>query len=1006
MTVLSYLEQDFEEHIEQHLLNSGYHSRLPSEYDKEQCLIPAEVIKFIQTSQSREYEKLQTQLGTDTDSKIIYRLSNDLAKLGALHVLRKGFKTRGCHFKMAYFKPASGMNPEAQVFYYQNHFSIVRQLKYSKKNENSLDMGIFLNGIPIITAEIKNSLTGQFVEEAIKQYKGDRDPKEPLFKFKLCLVHFAIGSEKVFMTTRLQEDSTRFLPFNRDTENPINPMGHQTAYLWEDILQPDTLLDIIHNYLHVQKISEKYYDKESGSIKEREYEVFIFPRYHQLDAVRKILSAIREEGVSHDYLIQHSAGSGKSNSIAWLAHQLASFYQKPTDTDRLFDTIVVVTDRKVLDKQLQNTIKQFEQVQGVVKPIDKNSVQLKEALEKGKDIIITTLQKFPVVSKSMTDLKGKRFAVIIDEAHSSQTGEASKHLKKVLTASLEDAEKEDHVEFDLEDEIIKEINFRGKQPHISYFAFTATPKGKTLELFGRKDPGGQFKAFHIYSMRQAIEEKFILDVLENYTTFKRYFKLAKKVEGDKEYEKKKALRLLMSYVDLHPHEIDMKTRIMLEHFMDKTVLAIEGKGRAMVVTRSRLHAVRFYFSFKKIMSEKGLTFKPLVAFSGTVKDPDTGEEHTETSLNGISSSQIVNAFKTPTYRILIVANKFQTGFDEPLLHTMYVDKKLGGVNAVQTLTRLNRTARGKTNPLILDFVNEVDEIKTAFQDYYQATFLEEETDPDKLHDLQSELEGYGLFTMAEVDAFAEIFFNFAIPKERFQPILNVVVKRWQALPDDNQREDFRSALQSYYRLYSYISQIITFKDVELEKLYVFVRNLNRKLPKRKGQLPYEIIDAIDLDSFRIQETFHEYGITLEKTDGETKGIKLGNPQHTPDEKDLLSNIVQALNDTFGIELTEDDKIDVGRVAEKYFNHEGLKAVMASNNTLENMRYKSDKVVDEVLLNFVDTKLELYKKLSEAKVNEMLKSKWFEGILRESLATGHNEPSQVRQQVHLLHQISQ
>ena len=996
MTSLSYLEQDFEEHIEQHLLSSGYHSRLPSEYDKEQCLIPAEVIKFIQTSQSKEYEKLQIQLGADTDSKIIYRLSNDLVKLGALHVLRKGFKTRGCHFKMAYFKPASGMNPEAQVFYDQNRFSIVRQLKYSTKNENSLDMGIFLNGIPIITAELKNSLTGQFVEDAVKQYKSDRDPKEPLFKFKRCLVHFAIGSEKVFMATRLQEDSTRFLPFNRETENPINPMGHQTAYLWEDILQPDTLLDIIHNYLHVQHNTEKYYDKESGSIKEREYEVFIFPRYHQLDAVRKILSAIREEGVSHDYLIQHSAGSGKSNSIAWLAHQLASFYQKATDTDRLFDTIVVVTDRRVLDKQLQNTIKQFEQVQGVVKPIDKNSAQLKDALEKGKDIIITTLQKFPVISESMTGLKGKRFAVIIDEAHSSQTGEASKHLKKVLTASLEDAEKEDQTEFDLEDEINKEINFRGKQPHISYFAFTATPKGKTLELFGRKDPlDGHFKAFHIYSMRQAIEEKFILDVLENYTTFKRYFKLAKTVEGDKEYEKKKALRLLMSYVDLHPHEIDMKTRIMLEHFMEKTVSAIEGKGRAMVVTRSRLHAVRFYLSFMKILSEKGLTFKPLVAFSGTVKDPDTGEEHTETSLNGISSSQIVNAFKTPAYRLLIVANKFQTGFDEPLLHTMYVDKKLGGVNAVQTLTRLNRTARGKTNPLILDFVNEVDEIRTAFQDYYQATFLEEETDPDKLHDLQSELEGYGLFTTADVDAFAEIFFNSAIPMERFQPILNAVVKRWQAIPDDNQREDFRSALQSYFRLYSYISQIITFKDVELEKLYVFVRNLNRKLPKRKGQLPYEIIDAIDLDSFRIQKTFNE-PITLEKTDGEVKGINIGVPLHTPDEKDLLSNIVQTLNDAYGIELTEDDKIDVGRVAEKYFNHEGLKAVMSSNNTLENMRYKSDNVVDEVLLDFVHTKLELYKKLSEAKVNEMLKSKWFEGIIRETQAAGHNELSRAQQ----------
>ena len=583
----------------------------------------------------------------------------------------------------------------------------------------------------------------------------------------------------------------------------------------------------------------------------------------------------------------------------------------------------------------------------------------------------------------MTDLKGKRFAVIIDEAHSSQSGEASKHLKKVLSVNLEQAEEEDRDDFDLEDEIIKEINFRGKQPHISYFAFTATPKGKTLELFGRKNETGQFTAFHSYSMRQAIEEGFILDVLENYTTFKRYFKLAKKVESDKEYEKKKALRLLMSYVDLHPHEIEMKSRIMLEHFLDKTVNAIQGRGQAMVVTRSRLHAVRFYLTFKEIMQNMGLTFKPLVAFSGTVRDPDTGLEYTETSLNELPTSQIVTAYKTPEYRILIVANKFQTGFDEPMLHTMYVDKKLGGVNAVQTLSRLNRTMRGKSSTMILDFVNETEDIQTAFQDYYQTIFLDEETDPDKLYDLQTELEGYGLYTDPEVDAFADIFFHPTEPMEKLQPILDAVVERWKALPDQNDGEDFRSTLQSFIRLYSYISQIVTFKDVKLEKLYVFARNLNRKLPKKKDPLPYEIRDAIDLESFRIQETASEFKIALVKTNGEAKGIQLGTPKHTENEKDLLSNIIKTLNDTYGLDLTEDDKLDIGRMQEKLKNRDDLRSVITSANTLENMRYKFDKVVDELLLDFVHTKLDLYKKLSDPKVNPMFKSKWFEGYLRES-----------------------
>jgi len=447
-------------------------------------------------------------------------------------------------------------------------------------------------------------------------------------------------------------------------------------------------------------------------------------------------------------------------------------------------------------------------------------------------------------------------------------------------------------------------------------------------------------------------------------------------------------------VDLHPHEVEMKSRIMLDHFMEKTVNAVQGSGRAMVVTRSRLHAVRFYLTFKSLMKEKKLPFKPLVAFSGIVKDPETGLEYTETSLNDLPSTQIVIAFKTPAYRILIVANKFHTGFDEPMLQTMYVDKKLGGVNAVQTLSRLNRTlaSKGKTNTLILDFVNDVEDIQTAFQDYYQAIFLEEETDPDKLHDLQNELEGYGLYTEPEVDGFAEIFFHPTEPMEKLQPILDAVVQRWKAIPKHNDREEFRSTLQSFIRLYGYISQIVTFKDVELEKLYVFGRNLNRKLPKKKDPLPYEIQDAIDLESFRIQETSTEYQIKLEKTNGEAKGIKLGTPIHTEDEKDLLSNIIKTLNETYGVELTDDDKIDIGRIREKLKNRDDLQAVMTSGNTLENMRYKFEKVVDELLLDFVHTKLDLYKKLSDPKVNPVFKSKWFEVYLRQSKTIANEQPT--------------
>ena len=974
----NYTEQNFEEHIEEHLLKSGYIKIDPTDYDKNLCLIPSEVIKFIKSTQPKLYENLHQQYGDQTDSNICLRLFNEItkAKQGTLHILRKGFSDRGQKFSMAYFKPSSGMNHEHQKLYESNSFAVIRQLKYSTKNENSLDMAIFLNGIHILTMELKNSLTGQTVENAIKQYKYDRDPKEPLLSFKRCLVHFAVGNEKVFMTTRLMKHNTRFLPFNLDTENPINHNGHKTAYLWEYILQPDTLLDLINNYLHIQTFTEKIYDKEKGLI-EKESSTMIFPRFHQLDVVKKLLDQVKKDGVGENYLIQHSAGSGKSNSIAWLVHQLASHYKHEGDKKRIFDSIIVVTDRKVLDRQLQNTIKQFEQTQGVVNPIDENSAQLKASLESGKDIIITTIQKFPVISESMIGLKGKHFAVVVDEAHSSQSGESSRHLREALSTSIEDAEKDDSDTFDVDEALLKEIDAKGRQEHISYFAFTATPKNKTLELFGKKiDPEKPPVAFHCYTMKQAIEEGFILDVLNNYTTFKRYFKLHKTLEEDESYEKSKAMRLLTNYVDLQPHAIDTKVQIMLEHFLKVTVNAIQGKGRAMMVTRSRLHAVKFYLAFKKTMAEQNIKYKPLVAFSGTVKDNDTGEDYTE-SINGLPPKvKIEDALKTPGYRILIVANKYQTGFDEPLLHSMYIDKKLDGIQAVQTLSRLNRTRRGKTGTVVLDFFNEADEIKESFQDYYQKTFLENETDPNKLHDTEGTLEQFQVYSKQDIKQFAEIVLDPEKDMELVQPILDKCANFWREKSEE-EREDFRSLLQLYIRLYGFLSQIITFKSTDLEALYLFAKALNRKLDKRKSQLPKEVQDAVDLESFRVQKIY-EGEIELTNNDGEVQGISTDAGRKPEPEKEFLSVIIDLLNETYGIELTEDDKVDLQRIKKKLEEHEKLRDIMKADNTPQNKRKKFNETLDDMILDFMQKKMGLYEKLIKPDVNQMLKQKWFNG----------------------------
>ena len=978
----TYTEENFEDHIEAHLNRSGYRSRQSAIYNREICLIPGETLQFIQDTQPEVYRRLERQYGEETPSKLLNRVSKEIERRGVLDVLRKGVIDRGCRFNLTYFRPSSGMNPDHGRLYAQNRFSLIRQLKYSAKNEKSVDMGLFLNGLPLVTMELKNSLTGQTVTDAEKQYRTDRDPREPLFQFKRCLVHFAVGNEKVSMTTRLQGGETRFFPFNKGVENPVNPDGHKTAYLWEDILQPDNLMELMDNFIHEQETTEKVYDPEIGRVRDERHRVLVFPRYHQLDVIRKLKAAIVAEGVGRNYLIQHTTGSGKSNSIAWLAHLLTHLYRSPTDTNRIFDSVIVVTDRKVLDKQLQDTIKQVEQVDGVVHPVNETSAQLRGYLESGKDIIISTIQKFSVIAEEIGRLQSKTFAVIIDEAHSSQSGESARNLRVSLSQGIEGEVAEDDADevSDIDAQILEEMERRRMQDHISYFGFSGTPKNKTLELFGRRDEDGRFVPFHVYSMRQSISEGFTLDVLQNYTTFKRYFELIKNVPEDKEYEKARTLRALTNYVDLQPHSIETKTRIILEHFTARTAKTIEGKGRAMLITPSRLHCVRYKLEFDKQMREMNLSYGCLVAFSSTVHDTDNGQDYTEDGMNELPPHvSIADSFKSPEYRILIVSNKFQTGFDEPMLQTMYVDKRLDGLQCVQSLSRLNRVATGKTDTLVLDFVNEPEQVQEAFQGYYQTTTLAEETDPNRLYDLQNQLEGFNLYDEDTVDQFCRIFYESSRPDETLQGVLDSVVEKWSDL-ETNEREEFRSILQSYIRLYGYISQLITFTDVALEKLYIFGRSLNKKLPKRDHPAPHDLLASVDLDSFRLQRTHDSLQLSLEAEDSEVTGIGSEVATIREPDQDFLSNIIQALNDAYQTDFTLEDKVDIETIHRKVHENEELRQVIEGDNTETNKQYKFDQVIDDILLDFVNSKLELYTKLSKPEVNTNLKHQLYQAYL--------------------------
>ncbi|MEP6262738.1 MAG: DEAD/DEAH box helicase family protein [Gillisia sp.] len=978
-------ESHLEEHIVDYLTKVAedgsereYRQLASNEYDKKLFIIPGEVIQFVKSTQLKKYEKLQTQYGDRVEEVIVEAVSNHINQQKTLKVLRGNVRVGGEKIKMAYFQPSNNKTPEHEEWYAKNRLSIVRQLQYSIKNTNSIDLVIFINGIPVVTAELKNALTGQNHHNAIKQYMQDRDPKgETFLEFRRCLVHFAVGTEEIYMTTQLKGKSTFFLPFNRHLKN-FNPTGFSTAYLWEDVLRKDSLMDLLQNYISLQTDVDKFFDPKTKQLKEKKSDKLLFPRFHQRRAVSKILTALKEDGTGKNYLIQHSAGSGKSNTITWLAYRLANFYQNYTDKSALYDSIFVVTDRKVLNNQIQENIRQLDKTPGLVAYLGDNSSaqDLKKEIEGRRRIIITTIQKFRVISAAVENFPDRKYAILIDEAHSSQSGEVARHMRKAL--SLEEAAEEEEESKDVDDIITAEISKKGQQPNISQFAFTATPKDKTIILFGNN---GQ--PFDDYSMEQAIKEGFIKDVLENYMSFKRYYKLIKRSEiEDKEYDKKKTVKVLSNYVDLQDHAIETKTRIMIEHFATQTQNEIAGESRAMLVTKSRLHAVRFKRKFDEIMREMKLPYGALVAFSGSVRDEETGEEYTETSMNLLGGKiGITEAFKLPQYRLLIVANKFQTGFDEPKLHTMFVDKKLGGTSTVQTLSRLNRTAKAKDGTMVLDFVNDPEEVQKDFQKYYGKNYIAEEnlTDPNELYYKLNEVEDYNLIYDEEVEAFAQIFFTTKDDFDKLQPILRTVSHRFEEEMEDEDKSAFKSAAQSFVRLYRFLSQIMTFSDVELEKKYVFLTALLKVLPYVKRDLPLDVVNDVELDSYKIRHSYTTK-LELESGDGQMDGVATGGAARgEAEELDYLTKIIKVLNDTYGLDLDEEDKVEFKKVKASIYSNEELMSFFNKGNSKDNIRDKFDEEIDGELLNFIDKKLEFYNKMTEDKVNALFKSMMFNEI---------------------------
>ena len=959
MTTTARTETAFETTIEEHLLAHGYRAVPASGFDRDLALFPAETVAFLRETQPSTWAKLEAILGEDTERQVLADLAKWLDAHGALATLRHGFKCYGKTLRLAHFKPAHGLNPDLEAAYAANRVGITRQLHHSARRPNrSLDVVLSVNGLPVVTVELKNPFTGQTAEDAKTQYRTQRDPRELVFQFgRRTLAHFAVDPDTVWMTTRLAKDATHFLPFNRGQAggagNPPDPdHSYRTAYLWDarpddpgtGALSRDGLLDLLARFLHLQ--TEQKRDDEG-----RRYtkETLIFPRYHQLRAVRTLERMARAEGPGHNYLVEHSAGSGKSNTIGWLAHRLTSLHDGRDE--RVFSSVVVVTDRTVLDRQLQDTIYQFEHRQGVVQKIDKNSRQLAEALTSGVPIIITTLQKFPFVTRRLAEmaeeagaagdgapsLATRNVAVIVDEAHSSQGGDAATELKGVLGGealrqrAAEAATEEEGADAET---LFVEMAKRARQPNLSFFAFTATPKHVTQKFFGRDgEPADR------YTMRQAIEEHFIMDVLSNYITYDTYYKLLKASAGDPNVERKKAARALARYMRLHPHNIAQKTAVMVEHFVSVTRHKIGGKAKAMVVTGSRLEAVRYKQAFDRYIAEKGYAVKTLVAFSGVVQDDKVEDKtYTEVGMNGgIKEKELPDKFAGPGYQVLLVAEKYQTGFDQPLLHTMYVDRRLAGLQAVQTLSRLNRTHPLKEDTFVLDFVNSREEIREAFAAYYEGAAMGEEVEPGRMYELKAGLDQSGIYLSEEVERFATLFYRparkqSAADHRALNATLDPAVDRFTALLDQNpdEAEVWRRKATAFSNVYSYLSQVIPYQDSDLEKLYSFLRHLTTKLPRRSSGPAYQFDEDVRLQYYRLQK-ISEGAISLAEEDGRPLDGPTEVGSGVVREQDVaLSQLIDLINERFGTEFTASDQLFFDQIVEAATEDESLRRAAASN----------------------------------------------------------------------------
>jgi len=859
----------------------GYRIGFPRDYDREYAVDLHHLREFLVATQPDVAESLDLQNDSPTRKNFLTRLQGEITKRGVVDVLRNGIK-HGPHDITLFYVTPSSRNPKAIELYAANRFSITRQLRYSRdETQLALDLCLFINGMPFATFELKNSLTKQTVDDAVQQYMRDRDPRELLFQFGRCAVHFAVDDSQVKMCTRMKGKASWFLPFNKGYKdgagNPPNPSGLKTDYLWKEILEPRSLTNIIENYAQIVESR----DEKTGR-KKREQ---IFPRYHQLDVVRKLLADAASRGAGHRYLIEHSAGSGKSNSIAWLAHQLIGLRKDGRD---VFDSIIVVTDRIILDRQIRDTIKQYAQVSATIGHAD-HSGDLRRFIESGKKIIITTIQKFPFIyNEIQTDQGGRSFAIIIDEAHSSQGGRTSAKMSMALSAATDEDEPET-----FEDKINRIMEGRKMLGNASYFAFTATPKNKTLEIFGELDPQPdgtvKHRPFHSYTMKQAIQEGFILDVLANYTPVHSYYRLIKTVEGDPEYDTKKARKKLRRYVESNDHAIRLKAEIIVDHFHEQVagLAKIGGQARAMVVTSGIERAIQYYHAMEDYLRESKSPFRAIVAFSG--EHEYGGEKVTEASLNGFPSNKITEKIKQDPYRFLVCADKFQTGYDEPLLHTMYVDKPLSGIRAVQTLSRLNRAYPKKHDVFVLDFMNDADTIQAAFEPYYRTTILAEETDPNKLHDLKGDLDGMQVYSSVEVDNFVRLYLEGA-KREQLDPILDACVAVYNDSLDEDQQVAFKGKAKAFVRTYNFLASILPYTNAQWEKLSIFLSFLVPKLPAPiEEDLSRGILEAIDMDSYRVEKQT-AMKIQLSDEDGIIEPVPTSAAGRLPEpELDHLSN---------------------------------------------------------------------------------------------------------------------